>query len=510
MRKAFALLALVVFMGACSSKEDPVEPYLNISPKEKSVDYYQDVLFVDVSSNTGWTVSSDASWATVPEGRTQSDGKFKVNVSSNSTESSRVCSIEVRSDKGLTACFKLTQLPHGQSILDKPMAYVNPAGNDFPIMAWFSIYGNYLTQEKFKEMEDAGFNLSYSHLGILGDTGKALNAAKGTKVKIIASCDSYGGTDERKILELVKAYKNHPQLAGYHLKDEPVMSQFGVLSQLVRSVRKEDNDHFIYINLLPNYAGTQVLGGTYTEYLTTYLAQVGLAYLSFDHYPITVNGLRTDFYSNLEVVREVTEKEDIPFWAFALSTAHGNFYPVATYESLAFQIYNNLAYGAQGIEYFTYMRPGEGNPAELSYWTNAGLLDYSGVRSPVYDCAKKINAEVKALTKVFLGAKIIDVSHTKDQEGNLPNHRTHELSEMPTNVSALSSNGTGVVVSHLRNGANEYMLVVNRDYKASQKVNISFTSDVVRITGDGKESPVSASSVSYDITAGNMLLFRLK
>jgi len=505
-------IAVLFSVVSCSDKEEQLAAYLEISQaSEKKLETGKATFTFDVSSNVEWTVYPTESWASVNPASGKGDGRITVSVEACEGDGPRSCTIRVFSQETSVKSFIVTQAVYDPQWLDKPKKYYNPAGEEFPILAWFSIYGNYLTREKFKEMAEAGFNLSYSQLYLLEETTRALNASKGTGVKILASCYEYGKTDTWKILEMVRKFKTDTQLAGYCLRDEPTMSQFASIGDIVRSVRQEDDTHFIYVNLLPNYAGTEVLGGTYTEYLNSWLDKSYLSYVSFDHYPVLINGVRSDFYSNLEVVRDVTEKRGVPFWAFALATGHGGVYGQATFEDIAFQVYSNLAYGAQGLEYFTYIRPGEGgDSSEHEFWNCPGPLDYGGGKTVVYDYVKKMNKEVKALTPVFLGAKVIDVAHTRDKSGKLPNWRTHELTQMPANVASLTSSGVGVVVSHLRNASKEYMLVVNRDIKNSQNITVNFSSDVVKINTDSSEVKITSGGHDFSLSAGHMALFRLK
>ena len=79
--------------------------------------------------------------------------------------------------------------------------------------------------------------------------------------------------------------------------------------------------------------------------------------VSFDNYPVTNEGVRQLWYENLMIIAEESEKAGLPFWAFAMSVPHWN-YPVPTLASLRMQMYTNLAYGAQGLQYFTYWTPG--------------------------------------------------------------------------------------------------------------------------------------------------------
>ena len=43
-------------------------------------------------------------------------------------------------------------------------AYRNPTGKEFPILAWYSVLGDgNITPERYKELRNAGFNISFSH-----------------------------------------------------------------------------------------------------------------------------------------------------------------------------------------------------------------------------------------------------------------------------------------------------------------------------------------------------------
>src|SRR5262249_3282967 len=140
------------------------------------------------------------------------------------------------------------------------------------------------------------------------------------------------------------------------------------------------------------------------------------------------------------------------FWAFALAVAHDP-YPVAQVEHLRLEVFSNLAYGAQGIQYFTYWTP------ESTVWNfHQAPIEKDGSRTPVYDRVKQVNAEIRALSPVFLGARVLRVQHT----GTLPRGTQPYRPEAP--VSAVETGSGGAVVSLLENGRRQYLAVVNRDF----------------------------------------------
>jgi len=225
-----------------------------------------------------------------------------------------------------------------------------------------------------------------------------------------------------------------------------------------------------------------------------------LGLVSFDNYPVTTDGVRDHFYANLEDVRNESMRAGVPFWAFSLSTAHGS-YPVATRAAMRLQIFTTLAYGAQGIQYFTYTSPG----TEEWDFHNAPI-NHNSQRTEVYDRVKELNHEVQAKAWVFLGAEVTDVAHTGEV---LPPH-TKPLTTLPAQIKCVESQGEGVIVSQMRNGADRFLMVVNRDITAQQKVKIECTPEVERIMADGSTIKASVYSPELFIEPGDMLLFRWK
>lgn len=65
------------------------------------------------------------------------------------------------------------------------------------------------------------------------------------------------------------------------------------------------------------------------------------------------------------------------------------------------QMFTNLAYGAQGLQYFTYW-----TPVSSTEDFRGGPITLEGKRSTVYDHIKTLNQEIKSLSGVFYGAKV--------------------------------------------------------------------------------------------------------
>lgn len=397
----------------------------------------------------------------------------------------------------LMSCDQSAQQELGTTDLETPHVYTNPTGDDFPILAWYSLLGDQVTKERYEEMAEAGFNISFSHFGTAEQVEQALEQSQGTGVKILITCgEMYDDTENT-----VKRFRHHPQTVGYFLRDEPTGADFPALAELARNIRKADDTKLLYLNLFPNYVSPEHLGAeSYAAHVEEFINDIKLGMVSFDHYPVIDTGVRNShFYANLEDITTESKKAGIPFWAFSLSTAH-NPYPVATRGAMRLQIFTNLAYGAQGIQYFTYTTPG----TEVWNFHNAPIDDKSQ-RTEVWDRVAEINHEVQTLKGVFLGAEMIKVRHTGQE---IPAGTT-ALAEgdLPKQISKVEADGQGVVVSQLKNGTKRYLMVVNRDIFQPQRVTVEAAAEVMRYLPTGKVVPAATYSPSLYVEPGDMLLF---
>jgi len=154
--------------------------------------------------------------------------------------------------------------------------------------------------------------------------------------------------------------------------------------------------------------------------------------LSFDHYPVMVATeadlqanagqanvfpqakllLKPDFFSCLEIVHAVSVATRIPFWAFTCSVRHGP-YPTPTEGHLRFQLMSDLAYGARGLQYFTYAHDG-------------AMVRPDGSVTETWELARRINRDVHAMAPVLSRLSNIGVFRTGPLwDGTRHLHRSH-------------------------------------------------------------------------------------
>ncbi len=377
---------------------------------------------------------------------------------------------------------------------------------EIPILAWYSIPYDHMSVESFQELKEAGFTISYSLTGTMDAALKALDIAEQAGVKVLIYSSELFSDTENAVRQLM----NHPALFGYSLGDEPSYKDFPALATVAEKIMAIDSEHMVYMNLNPNYAPAWILtentsglslAEAYEEYVHNFIGQVKLPMLSFDHYPVTFSGIRNEWWSNLEVVSRQAEVSGVPFWAFTLATAHDP-YPVATMASMRLQLYTDLAYGAQGLQYFTYWCP------ESTVWNfHEAPIDLEGNKTQVYYLAKELNAEIQARADVFLGSKVLKVRHTGL---SLPPGVT-PLSEIPAPVTKFDTHGKGAVVSLLEKGKYHYMVVVNRSVDEAWDYDLEFSARADRIGRDGKPSRIKAGKqLTFNLEEGDCAIYRWK
>jgi hypothetical protein len=365
---------------------------------------------------------------------------------------------------------------------------------EIPIVAWYGIPAEETTPARYQELKESGINCNLTFFPNTESIEEALRIAQKSGIKLFVACPELK-TDTR---ETVKRFMKHPALAGYVLRDEPGRADFPELGEWVRKIRAVDDNHFCYLNLFPNYANEQQLGTkTYQEHVDLFIAEVPVQKLSFDHYPVVGDSLRYNWYENLEIISGAAQKAGKPFWAFSLSVAHGP-YPVPTIAQMKLQVYSDLAYGAQGIQYFTYW-----TPLDTMWKFNRGPITPEGKRTQVYDRIKVINNEIRNLSAVFLGAVVVSVGHT----GNKIPKGTKPLAKLPDPIKVLKTEGTGAVVSVMRNNENNFLVVVNRDFVKPMALTIECDPNVLK---DGTLVPASVYNTTVEVDPGDAAIYMWK
>ena len=339
--------------------------------------------------------------------------------------------------------------------------------------------------------KECGFD---THLGLYRAQGSAIasmDAAARAGMGIIISFPQIKNDTD----VIIPQIKNHPALVAYHIKDEPDTADFEWLRTLSDKIEVLDPSHPCYINLLPNWSwGVE----EYACKIECFANEIDVPFYSFDNYPIIeIDGetvLRPDWYRNLEEFSAMAKRHGRPFWGFALAKSHGivepevAYYPEPTIGQIRLQVFSNLLYGAQAIQYFNF----------------TGLVDpKTCAKLPAFDIVKEVNTQIKAYSQVFAGCNVLGVWHVGE---SIPAH-TQRLLDMPhKKIKFLDVTGEGAVVSLIENSGKTYLAVQNRDCENSTLLRIKFSGNVNHITFT-RESTYNRSLIT--LQPGDITIFQL-
>ena len=350
-----------------------------------------------------------------------------------------------------------------------------PRQESFPIV---SIYGpdkDMIHRQAFEQLRNAGFNINLSNFNDPKLNLKALDVANQVGVKLILvdrRIEAVRAGKDSSFAQLdsvVADYASHPAFWGYFIQDEPGAGDFEKLAVIKRYLARKDSLHPVYINLFPTYATKAQLGTeSYQEYVRRFISIVEPDFLSFDHYPILKYGIREDYYQNLEIVRREALANNLNFWAFTLSVPHGP-YPMPEHSHIRLQLYSALAYGARGLQYFTYTTP------KIKNWDfRDAIINSDGEPTATYQYAMRINAEIRKLAPVLLRLKSTGVYHS------LP--VPQGCSALVPHLPVVKIEGRNILAGFFADEDNKkYLMLVNKNYLHGAMPRIHFADSVKKI-----------------------------
>lgn len=373
----------------------------------------------------------------------------------------------------------------------------------FPISYWT---GPPTEDAKYAELAECNFTLALE-----GDEDLAWKYGMRTLVKNDAAVDE-------------NAAKRG--FFGVFLDDEPVSADFPKLALQSQQILARHPNAVPFINLNPTYAPLYWLGTTnYEEYVERFIAVVKPKVLCFDHYPLLKpEGLRPDYYENLEIIRRASLKHGIPFWMVVLSTPLGpdvlpapnaphlaGPYGDPTEGELRWETYIPLAYGAQGIMYFTYCVPA---PQPNVHFGDA-IIRRDGSRDPKYEIVKRINAELKALGPTLLPLTSKNVYHVG------PGISIPQGASGPPSKALVPKISAGhlVVGEFTCDGGTRYILLANASYSEPFIGDIIFSRAVLSIgevpktagqTIQWQDLPKNGRLAKQQLAAGDGRLYLVK
>lgn len=389
----------------------------------------------------------------------------------------------------------------GKKTYPKAPAYEGSPDKEFPIVASYAFYPPFITEQQFAWAREAGFNIIRKSLDDAQIDSCLTLAARNNMFVMVAP---WYIRDVNKIPALVKKYGKNPNVWGYAVADEPLPSQFEDLGKVMGKIAELDPQKNGYINLLPSMSPDRLDAKSYKAYVEEYIETVNPPFLSFDCYPVRTgnNGqvyVDNAYFESLEDISAMSKASGRSFWSYVLCVKHWK-YPTPKEAYIRFSVFSALAYGAQGLNYFTYLMPdfdkGKGEFADAP-------INWKGERTATWYMVKNVNSEVHRLADVFLGAEMQSVGFT----GGAVPPGSNKLKKLPAAVKKIESDGAGLLVSVLKNGSREFLMIVNRDVTRSQNVTMTCTKTLTRLTGEGAQRPYN--STGFNLEPGGYAIFSL-
>ena len=341
----------------------------------------------------------------------------------------------------------------------------------------------------------------------------ALNVAKannlrfllwdGQLVKLIRDKATQTAVSDR-IKQILQRFpvSTYPARAGLCLRDEPHTTHFPTLGYAKGVLQGLDSKQLPWVNLYgyttdPNLTGVS----NYEEYLRLYLDQVKPPFLSFDHYPLVSDtSITARHFENWALIRKYSLQASIPSWGFIQSVdfkwTDNRYLPRRrpNEAELFWQVNVSLAYGAKGLQYFTYWTP----KGDASVTFGEALVTTGGKLTPLYTYAQNVNKNyLRVVGKVLLPLTSESVVHAG------------EGSSLPLGTTAFSpdgyvesTSGSPVILGRFRQpggGTERYLFVVNRSF--TNAINPDPPQPPTQLTLDASVSGVSELDISTETFA---------
>ena len=390
-------------------------------------------------------------------------------------------------------------------LLFSPFSTVVKAADEMPVIAFLGVPDWRTAEEHFRTFSECGFTVSLYPYPSLDLLVKACRYADKYGVKVLGKCPEMVSNPTLAAQTL----KQEKGFFGYYMQDEPNAPELLERQKEIKQLKAIDSTHIFYINLHPYYHDSWVEPTlkvkTYPEYLKAASA-TACKQLSFDFYPIMTSGIRPTWYHNLEMMRQESLSAGKPFWGFVLSVSHDvpftpdTYYPIPTLGALRLQVYSNLAYGAQAIQYFTYWNPKEGE----GFHYHDAPITHDGKKTNTWEVVRQMNQELRTISKLFYGAKVLSVHHL----GAIPEGTTRQK-QMPANIRSLKIVGKqGAIISRFEKDGHRYLAIVNKSHERTLTVRIRTRNNIPQHLT--KTLDKERIKTNYTVDAGDILLFKLK
>jgi hypothetical protein len=220
------------------------------------------------------------------------------------------------------------------------------------------------------------------------------------------------------------------------------------------------------------------------------------------------------------MMRKYAMEYNIPFWVTVASHDHvGNVGDSIPIKRTSWVVNTSLAYGAKGLQYYTYWNDGAGSSnkdswADQGEERSQGLVTINGALTDNYYRIQKINNNVKLIDEILLNAEHKGIMQFGAQYVELI------AEDILYSFGALRKvSGDAFVGCFTHNGNDVYYVVNNSVSSGIKTFKADFTSNVnVRLTGlnyvtdenpSGTVSITDVNTVGFNLAGGEAVLIEV-
>ena len=456
---------------------------------------------VTANAEEGWSVTVSAT----------SDTEGDIVIAAPDPASSGIITVRATGKKGGVEDSYL------QIFVRKPFGQV--ASPRIDVHAYYGFSDELARPDNFQKLVEAGVTM----LTVEGDWEPSLDWRKQCRlaeeygIKVIlfigGSAGNYSAdpendkTLENKVLEAI----TYPAVYAFQIYDEPSTQAVGAIKTAKDKIEELAPGYPVYINLHPSGTSQDGMGAlTYEAYVEYFARWCDLTFITFDQYPTWVWGVDDGWYHSLDVVRDVSRRHGIPFWAFILSCRE-MLRVDPTLETIRLQGNINVAYGAQCNQYFVWRNTSGTDYCPLvEGWIrqqDGSYIYYPEQYTQVYYDCKEYDRELHNREFVFAGSDVYKIRHLGI------NYYLHgeclTKDDLPGAIEDITSDNPALV-SFVGNSGNEYIAVCNKSYLEKMSVDVIFTRTVYTIDRDGIFTEQLPGKASFTIDEGDMLVIKWK
>lgn len=362
------------------------------------------------------------------------------------------------------------------------------------------------TLENYQKLADAGLTMVTLETDE-GDWQSYIDLAAQAGLKTLAIVLNHAGywydnMEYTGLDELINYLKDCPDVFGYHMCDEPSVNDIWRLMAIKDKIRQLDDTRPIYINLLANASPMGMGASTYYEYVNIMADYLDFDFISFDIYPVLVGAIQSDWHMCLETVADAAKRRGIPFWAFAASCWINKESTTRKREkpnsyNIQLQIYTDLAYGAQAVQYFTIQDYGG---------TDYAPIMRDGTWTQAYEELKKANLNMQKRAFIFKDSNVTKIRQLGQSESH---ENALSRLDLPPEIESVAVTFSATV-SFVENKGNEYLVLVNNYWSADQTVSVELTSPVYSIGSDGQFDELQPGLNNIWMDKGDIVVLKYK